>query len=105
MHPVGQDWARSHGDAAEHQGGGQCRACHGLDYRGTELSRAFGDRLLSTEFGTVRFWRGFQVGCYSCHNGPNSESKINNSPPSVQDITAETLAGELIRKALARASG
>jgi len=92
MHPVGADWVSRHGDAAEH-GSTQCRGCHGIDYRGTELSRAFGDRVLSTEFGTLRLWRGFQVGCYNCHNGPGSESRNNNSAPVVQDVSAQTPSG------------
>jgi len=92
MHPVGSDWVRRHPDVAEGNAA-QCRNCHGADYRGTELSRAFGDRVLSTEFGTLRMWRGFQVGCYNCHNGPGSEHQINNSAPYVQDITTGTPAG------------
>lgn len=90
MHPVGQDWVSGHHEAAEHGGTAQCQACHGLDYRGTVLSRALGNRTLSTEMGTKVFWQGFQVGCYACHNGPNSESRSSNHPAVVQDTSART---------------
>jgi PKD repeat protein len=88
MHPVGQSWVSDHHDAAEHNSG-QCRSCHGSDYRGTVLSRAQGDRRLSA-FGTKNFWQGFQIGCYTCHNGPNNEHGTSNRAPVVSDVTAST---------------
>ena len=93
MHPVGQTWVSRHGDVAEHQTS-QCQMCHGSDYRGTVLSRALGDRSLNSEFGTFQAWRGFQIGCYACHNGPDSEHQNSNAPPSVQDLTASGVATE-----------
>ncbi len=87
MHPVGQTWVSRHPDVAEGQSS-QCRVCHGSDYRGTVLSRALGDRSLTSDFGSLQLWRGFQIGCYTCHNGPNSEHRNSNSPPSVQDLSA-----------------
>ncbi|MEI6351692.1 MAG: Ig-like domain-containing protein [Verrucomicrobiota bacterium] len=83
MHPVGQSWVSSHQDAAN----SGCRSCHGLDYKGTVLSRALGDRVLSTEYGTKTFWRGTQIGCYSCHNGPEGEG----SGPTAPKVTNATL--------------
>ena len=83
MHPVGQSWVSSHGDAADDGRAAQCQACHGTDYRGTVLSRAQGDRTISA-FGSKLFWKGFQVGCYTCHNGPNSESATANPPATVR---------------------
>ncbi|RME91894.1 MAG: PKD domain-containing protein [Verrucomicrobia bacterium] len=65
-----------------------------MDYRGTVLSRALGDRVLSTEFGTKRFWRGAQIGCYACHLGPNNEHRNNNAPPVVADAAASTASGQ-----------
>lgn len=79
MHPVGQTWVDRHPDVVE--GGGaatlaQCRSCHGADDRGTVLSRAQGDRVLTGEnFGTKTVWRGFQIGCYGCHRGPSSDDR------------------------------
>ncbi len=92
MHPVGQSWVSSHGDAADDGRAAQCQACHGTDYRGTVLSRAQGDRTISA-FGSKLFWRGFQVGCYTCHNGPNSESATANPPATVGNASAATAAG------------
>jgi hypothetical protein len=92
LHPIGQSWVGSHGDTAEHNSSA-CQACHGGDLRGTVLSRARADRSLNTEFGAKPIWRGFQIGCYMCHNGPQSESRNPNRPPSATDATATTAPG------------
>ncbi len=92
MHPVGQDWVSRHPNAAE-GGAARCQACHGVDYRGTVLSRTFGDRTLDTRFGTKVFWKGFQVGCYTCHSGPSSENGNSNAAPAVADASATTPFG------------
>ncbi len=111
MHPVGQAWIEAHGDVAEGEGGGggegdddaagmlsaadggsgaaQCQACHGVDWRGTVLSRALADRTVSA-FGTKHFWKGYQVGCYTCHNGPGSEDANPNHPPQVSPVSASS---------------
>lgn len=89
MHPIGQSWVERHGDAAEDGRAGQCKTCHGTDYRGTELSRALGDRTLDA-FGTKHFWRGFQIGCYGCHAGPNDEDRNPNHAPVADDATLAT---------------
>ena len=92
MHPVGQDWVAAHPNAAENNAS-RCQACHGVDYRGTVLSRAFGDRTLDTRFGTKTFWKGFQIGCYTCHSGPSSENANPNAAPVVTDALAATPFG------------
>ena len=92
MHPVGATWVSRHSNAAE-GGASACKACHGTDYRGTVLSRSLADRTLSTSFGTKTFWRGFQVGCYTCHNGPSSESGNSNHAPTVSSASAATSGG------------
>jgi PKD repeat protein len=69
-----------------------CRACHGTDYRGTVLSRSQSDRTITTDFGTRHFWRGYQIGCYNCHNGPGSESPSPNHPAVVVDASATATA-------------
>lgn len=90
LHPIDAEWARHHGDAAEHGGISACRSCHGGDDRGTVLSRAQGDRTFQTDFGTKQFWRGFQVSCFACHDGPDSESPSPNHPPQVANASAGT---------------
>jgi hypothetical protein len=90
LHPVGAAWVEAHGDAAEEGGAQRCRACHGLDFRGTVLSRAQGDRVIETDFGRKHFWRGFQIGCYTCHLGPASEQRNPNRAPLAEDALAST---------------
>jgi hypothetical protein len=86
MHAVGQRWISSHGDVAEGGNLGRCRACHGADDRGTELSQSQSNWTANTGFGTRTFWRGFRIGCYTCHEGPNSESGTRNRAPVVSDV-------------------
>jgi hypothetical protein len=94
MHPVGAGWVSRHPDAADEGGAQACRACHGTDYRGTVLSRVKGERVIDTDFGRKDFWRGFQVGCYTCHNGPNGGEGPNpNRAPAVADGQATTRSG------------
>ncbi len=92
MHPIGAAWISRHHDAA----GSQCQACHGTDYRGTVLSRSFADRTLTSELGTKTLFRGAQVGCYMCHNGPSSSSRTSNTPPVATNLTASTPAGTAV---------
>ncbi len=91
MHPVGQSWVSAHPGAAEGNAA-QCQACHGTDYRGTVLSRSFAVRTL-TAFGTKTLFRGAQVGCYMCHNGPGSDSANSNIAPVAANLSASTSAG------------
>jgi hypothetical protein len=92
MHPVGQPWISSHHDAIDHEQAtrSQCQVCHGVDYRGTVLSRMQANRTLSA-FGTKSFVRGDIIGCYNCHNGPGSESRNTNAAPVVASFTTNTL--------------
>jgi len=92
MHALGQAWVNAHGDALEGDATtADCAVCHGADFRGTVLSRVAGDRTL-TAFGTKNFWRGFQVGCYDCHNGPGGEDANPNHAPAASDASAATTA-------------
>jgi hypothetical protein len=93
MHPISDYWVQqSHKSAGEQPG--NCRPCHGLDDRGTVLSRVFGDRAINTaNFGTKRWWRGYRIGCYQCHRGPGSSSPTTNRWPTVGNVTASTTAG------------
>ncbi len=94
MHPIGQGWINRHGDALESGNATiiDCAACHGTDYRGTVLSRAADHRTLSTEFGSKVLWRGFQVGCFDCHQGPSSDDENPNHAPVASGGTAGTTA-------------
>ena len=92
LHPLGQGWANDHETGGLKVTQESCRACHGTDYRGTVLSRSQDDRTITTDFGTKHFWRGYQIGCYTCHNGPGSESPSPNHPAVVVDATATATA-------------
>jgi hypothetical protein len=100
MHPVGdtafsrkadgrpEQWF--HGKVKEDGGLGiaSCQTCHGADYRGTVLSLAQADRTI----GSRIFWRGYRIGCYTCHNGPTSEGDNNDPAPIVASTSASTTA-------------
>ncbi len=96
MHPVGQVWVNNHPDAVESAGAGACQACHGGDYKGTVLSYAQGSRSLTTKYGTKTFWRGFQISCYACHNGPNDDSASTNHAPVASNGSASTLMNQAV---------
>jgi hypothetical protein len=102
MHPLGQAWVGRHSDVVGENGDpSQCQACHGSDYRGTVLSRAQADRTLQTEeLGTKHFWRGFQIGCYTCHRGPHDGDGNPNRPAVVSDTSATTTSGTALRVSL-----
>jgi hypothetical protein len=100
MHSIGQNWVSQHGDVAENGGSTQCRVCHGTDSKGTVLSYALADRTLNTKYGTKTFWRGFRIGCYDCHSGPNSDDSINNAPPVVTNKSVSTAADQTLTLAL-----
>ncbi len=92
MHPVGQSWVSGHTSAAS-ANLAACQACHGTDYRGTVLSRAFGPRTLTTSYGTKTLFRGAQVGCYMCHNGPSSDGSNPNHAPVASNLSISATAG------------
>jgi hypothetical protein len=71
MHAVGQQWVTAHQRTARTAGLSTCQTCHGMDYRGTALSSALAPRTLAVENRSRTFDTGVQIGCYSCHNGPN----------------------------------
>jgi hypothetical protein len=86
LHPLGAAWVNAHGDIAE-RNRSACQSCHGSDYRGTVLSASQSDQTLSTKFGSRSYWRGARIGCYSCHDGPGSESATRNHAPVVTDAS------------------
>lgn len=88
MHPVTQDWVSNHHDYLGNKT--QCQACHGADYRGTVLSRAQGNRSWSALNTTITFPKGAQIGCYNCHNGPNSDSRNTSTAPTTSNSVTST---------------
>ncbi len=102
MHPIGSTWVSFHHDAIGGSTGRQkCAACHGSDFRGSVLSRTFGKRTLTASFDggrvTLDLFQGAIVSCYSCHNGPTSESINNSAPPTVADVATNTTSGRPVQ--------
>jgi hypothetical protein len=52
-----------------------------------------GDRVVQTEFGTKIFWKGFEIGCYTCHLGPDDSDTNPNRAPQVADATTTAEPG------------
>ncbi len=111
MHAIGQGWVTgngvtSHGDWINSLPGGvaACAICHGTDYRGTVLSRVQADRTLTASFDTnsvtVNLYRGAQIGCYTCHNGPGNDSVNNSVPPTVSNISSNTTNNKAVAMTL-----
>jgi hypothetical protein len=93
MHPVGQTWVKEHHDFIGNLA--NCRACHGTDYRGTPLSRMQANRALSVSMdGTpISFptYKGAEVGCYNCHNGPFESDANTAANPVAFSFATNTL--------------
>lgn len=104
MHPVGQTWVDGHHDALGSGGSAACRTCHGTDYRGTPLSRMQTTRSLSVNRDgtaiTFPTYKGAEVGCYNCHNGPTQGSANTNANPIALSIATNTLNNQPIAFAL-----
>ncbi|MEI6787470.1 MAG: hypothetical protein WCL49_03215 [bacterium] len=98
LHHLGQTWVTG-ADPVPHASAFNankkaCQACHGIDYRGTVLSRAQNNRVLNSgDFGTRSFWRGQQIGCYDCHNGTVDHGNAGPASPSAANVSATTSAG------------
>lgn len=95
MHLAGASWAQGHGDSG---GSGRvlCQTCHGADFRGRELSRLGGPRsMFGRTSGNTAYWQGFQVGCFTCHNGPSGDGGGPGlgSPAVVSAASTNTLGG------------
>ncbi len=95
MHPIGGSWIDGHENVGSAALAG-CRDCHGSDYRGTVLSRMQKTRTFQTDFGTVTFAAGSQIGCYSCHQGPQNENANPNHRPVVQNATGVSQLGNSV---------
>jgi hypothetical protein len=102
IHDIGSGWVNGangitkHADLIQSLPGGvaACQPCHGLDYRGTVLSRAHADRTLVAHFDlnsvTNQLFSGAEIGCYNCHNGPSNDSANTSAPPLVSNISTNT---------------
>lgn len=89
LHPIGQAWVSGHRNYGKQA---ECLTCHGTDQRGTVLSRSQKDQtLVAFESNTsFYFWRGSQIGCYTCHSGANNTDRNANVPANAVSRTAST---------------
>lgn len=70
MHTTGDAWVKEHEDADK----SGCSYCHGTTAEGTPLSAIKTAKTIDAdEFGIKKWPAGYQVSCYSCHNGPNPD--------------------------------
>lgn len=68
LHVIGQIWVNTHTRAAKADPE-SCTVCHGKDYRGTVLSRAFTARSFRNTGSEIKTYdKGDLVGCYDCHD-------------------------------------
>ena len=89
LHPIGQTWVSGHRNYGKQA---ECRTCHGTDQRGTVLSRSQKDQTLTAFDGgyTFNFWRGSQIGCYTCHSGSGNTDRNANQPAVAVSRTTNT---------------
>jgi hypothetical protein len=74
MHTTGDAWVKAHEDASKNGTATtpSCAYCHGTTSAGTPLSAIKVAKTINAgEFGTKNWPAGYQVSCFSCHNGPN----------------------------------
>lgn len=93
MHAIGQNWVNTHMNL-NWTLSTDCEPCHGADDRGTILSQVRADITVTTTFGTKTWFRGTQIGCYTCHDGP-VRGTIKNplGPATVTSLTTNTISG------------
>jgi len=76
MHTTGNAWVKSHQEANKKGTATtpSCAYCHGTTSAGTPLSAIKVKKTINAgDFGTKNWPAGYQVSCFSCHNGPNPD--------------------------------
>ncbi|WP_347985932.1 hypothetical protein [Methylomonas sp. AM2-LC] len=76
MHTTGQAWVSQHQEANKKgtATSPDCTYCHSSSSVGTPLSAVKSATTINAgDYGVKTWAAGYQVSCYSCHNGPNPE--------------------------------
>ena len=102
MHNVGINWVSQHQSIARNST--PCQTCHSSTYQGSVLSRATVNRSLSTDVGVINMFPGFQVGCYTCHNGPGGNGRAAASA-ILSNLNANATTGQSATIAVTVPSG
>jgi len=95
MHEADDNWA----NGGHFNGSSACQNCHGKNGssnygRGTELSELKSDHYFTTDkYGSKGGWRGYRVGCFTCHNGSDQGSATPWSPSLSASVTSNTASG------------
>ena len=100
LHPLGQIWVGDHAAYADTHGTTVCLPCHGADARGTVLAASQRAWIATTDWGARSFFRGAKIGCYECHNGPDSEDPTTDHAPVATSRSATAWAAIPLRIAL-----
>ena len=100
MHQIGQSWINDHNNAAQALGLNACRTCHGSTGQGTVLSLAFSEKTITSERGTIHYWKGRKVSCYGCHNGMNTGDPTTRGVPTITNVTGVATSGIPLNLAL-----
>ncbi len=93
MHRTGQSWISDHNNAAQALGLNACRACHGSTGQGSVLGLAFSEKTVTSERGSVHYWRGRKVTCYGCHNGMNTGDPTTRGVPTITNVSGIATSG------------
>jgi len=73
MHTMGDTWVKAHKKASQTGTATtpSCTYCHGTTSAGTPLSAIkVAKTIKAGGFGVKKWAAGYQVSCFSCHNGP-----------------------------------
>ena len=100
LHPLGQVWVGDHADYAGAHGTAVCLPCHGADAQGSILAASQRAWIATTDWGARSFFRGAKIGCYECHNGPDSEDPTTDHAPVATSRSATAWAAIPLRIAL-----
>ena len=92
MHNVGANWVSQHPDQVRNRAA--CAVCHDSSYQGSVLSRSWLSRNLNNRYANIQTFRGYQIGCYTCHNGPSGSGNPPAAPSVSATISGSALSGQ-----------
>lgn len=88
LHPMTKAWSESTHKSSSRRTG--CTNCHGSDWKGTVLSEMQKDRSMKRKDSSpeyLTYWRGYRIGCWSCHDGTGGD----DNPPASPVVTSSSI--------------